>query len=131
MHVGIDQAGQDVQTGGIDCLLTFWQSVVCADCDDLAVIDGDAALERRLRGYDRPVLHDQICFHHILPYLGLAWRGSIERADLVGVEHPLDVVGIGSLGQRQREQDARLPRWQIVAGHEPFAFQPRASNHAA
>ena len=80
VHVGIDQAGQDVQIGGIDCLPTFWQSVVCADCDDPALIDGDAALERRLRGYDRPVFHDQICFHHILPYLG--WLGADRKSAL-------------------------------------------------
>ena len=49
VDVGVDQAGQDVQTGGVDDLLAVRQCVVGADSDDLAVGDGNAASQCRLR----------------------------------------------------------------------------------
>jgi len=34
---------------------------------------------------------------------------------LAGIENALNFVGVGCLGKRQREQQARFPRLQIVA----------------
>ena len=75
MDVGVDQAGQDVQAGGVDRLLAVRQRVVGADRDDLAVGNGNAALERGLGRDDRAVLHDQICFHDSPPCS--SWRSLV------------------------------------------------------
>ena len=42
-------------------------------------------------------------------------------AGSVGVEHPLDVVGVIGLGERQRKQNARFPRLQVVARRQSRA----------
>src|SRR5262249_19836817 len=49
----------------------------------------------------------------------------------VGIEHGLDFVGVAGLGQRQREQDARLPGRQVVAGNKAALGEARASRDPA
>jgi len=66
VYVRVDQAGQDVQTTGIDRLPAVRQRVIGADRHNPAFCDGNAALQRAFRGDDRSVLHHQICFHDIL-----------------------------------------------------------------
>ena len=41
-----------------------------------------------------------------------------DRFVLVGIEHPLNLIGIRRLRKRQRKQQPRLPGLQIVAGDE-------------
>src|SRR5262249_58354624 len=66
MNVGVDQARKDVEAGRVDHLLSFRQRVVRADGDDLAVVDGDAAVDGGVGGDNRAALHDQIRFHTVL-----------------------------------------------------------------
>jgi hypothetical protein len=45
-------------------------------------------------------------------------RNREQSALLVGIEHPLNLVGIRRLRERQRQQQARFPWLQIIPGDE-------------
>jgi hypothetical protein len=66
VDVGINQPGEDMESGRVDCLFPLRQRVVGTDRHDLAARDGNTALQRGFRCNDRSVLNDQICFHDIL-----------------------------------------------------------------
>src|SRR5262249_8052976 len=58
-------------------------------------------------------------------------RVSLERAELIGIEHPLDLVGVRGPRERERKQNAGLPRLEVVAGDETLAFESWAAHHTS
>ena len=70
MHVHVDGARQNMQAGGVEGFARRRHGFVGADRKNTAVLDRDAADNRRVRRYDRAVANDQIgghCGHlHVL-----------------------------------------------------------------
>ena len=129
--MGVDQAGQDVQTGGVDHLLAVRQRVVGADSDDLSVGDGNAALDGGLGRDDRAVLHDQIRFHDSPPRVCL---GAVSRSRVALSRCRT------SAGSRRRPwscesaSESRMRAFhgcRLSAATKPLRLQARAADHAA
>jgi len=53
-----------------------------------------------------------------VPFVSLRAPGHSIKGFLVGVEHPLNIICVRRLGKRERKQQPRFPRLQVVVGDE-------------
>ncbi len=61
----------------------------------------------------------------------IARGGNGTEAGLVSVDHALNLAGVGGLGQRQSDQQARFPRLKVIAGDEAVYFALRGCAEAS
>src|SRR6188472_176284 len=76
----------------------------------------------------QPFFTTKSAFTVVLLRYALRMALSYGLARSVGVEHPLDVVGVARLGESEREQNACLPWLQIIAGDEAAPDQAGAAD---
>src|SRR5262249_895422 len=94
VHVRVDETREDMEAARIDYPLAVRQRVAGADRHDLAICDGNAALQRGLRRDNRSILYDQIRFHEF-PSSRSRLATRERREALIGVKHTLKIICVG------------------------------------